>query len=904
MAEDDVLEGLNPAQADAVTHLGSPLLVVAGAGSGKTRVLTRRIAWLIDHRNVSPFEILAITFTNKAADEMKQRIAALVGPVAAKMWVSTFHSACVRILRREAQVIGFPSNFTIYDQADAVRLTGYVVRDLGLDSKRFQPRAIHAMISAAKNEGTDAATYAERASAPGSPASPLERRAAEIYVEYQRRLQQSSAMDFDDLLLNAVKVFTTSPDALARYQERFRHLLVDEYQDTNGVQNELVVRLAEAHRNITVVGDSDQCLPAGTMIRTPGGVTPIEGIAAGDVVLGTKGGRDLVESTVSEVRATRHQGRLYTVKAGPVTLTGTEHHIVPARVVPLPEQHVVYLMYRADRGYRVGLCKGERSDDRGQPTVGFRVRMNQEHGDALWVLKIAADRGEAAYWESFFAAEYGLPTACFHSQGRSLAMDDSMLQRLYDQLDTETAAKQLFADLDLHPDFPHYRPANGARRSTVNLTMFSDRRQTKAYHRLQWSTNRLDLAEKVAAAGFNVRPSKHRSVRVETSFASYQEALETTRAVAASGGLGIRRRMQIEHDIWDYQPLSHLREGMEILAEIDGRLETVTVDEMTTQNHDGEVYDLEVADIHNYVADGVLVHNSVYRFRGADIRNIIQFEDAFPDTTVVLLEQNYRSTQTILDAANAVIANNFGRKPKNLWTEAGSGDRILRFHADDEVDEAQYVAGELARLHDPGRPPLGGDGGLLPHQRPVAGAGGVPHAGGDPLQGHRGHPLLRPQGDQGRRRLPQGRGQPLRRGVGQADPQCAQAGHRRHHGGQGRGLRQSDRGHLHRGPAAGRRCRGGGQVAQGDRRLPVPPRQLRRDHGEGDRGRPWRPSCETPAMWPSWRTSARSRPRVGWRTCRSWWGWPTSSSRPMSSWNRSASCRTPTRSTRTTRPWC
>ena len=340
-----ILEGLNPAQHDAVTHSGGPLLVVAGAGSGKTRVLTRRIAWLIDE-GVSPFEILAITFTNKAADEMKHRVATLIGPVAEKMWVSTFHSACVRILRREADIIGFPSNFTIYDQADAVRLTGYVIRDLGLDPKRYQPRAVHAIISSAKNDGFDAAAFSARAGDHG-----MEKRAADIYVEYQKRLQQASAMDFDDLLLNTVKLFRQAPETLAYYQRRFQHILVDEYQDTNGVQNELVVKLAAAHANVTVVGDSDQ---------------------------------------------------------------------------------------------------------------------------------------------------------------------------------------------------------------------------------------------------------------------------------------------------------------------------------------------------------------SVYRFRGADIRNIIEFEHAFPETTVVLLEQNYRSTQTILDAANSVIANNFGRKPKNLWTDQTGGDRIIRYHADDEVDESQFVAGELAQLHDTG----------------------------------------------------------------------------------------------------------------------------------------------------------------------------------------------------------
>src|SRR3954469_4814914 len=157
---DELVSGLNPAQREAVAHRGGPLLVVAGAGSGKTRVLTHRIAWLILEEGLSPFEILAITFTNKAAAEMRQRVGALVGPVAEKMWVSTFHAACVRILRRDGKRLGYPSSFTIYDQADAVRLTGYVVRDLNLDAKRFAPRAVHAAISAAKNDGKSAASYA------------------------------------------------------------------------------------------------------------------------------------------------------------------------------------------------------------------------------------------------------------------------------------------------------------------------------------------------------------------------------------------------------------------------------------------------------------------------------------------------------------------------------------------------------------------------------------------------------------------------------------------------------------------------------------------------------------------------------------------------------------------------
>jgi DNA helicase-2/ATP-dependent DNA helicase PcrA len=252
MAPPELLENLNPVQREAVTHPGGPLLIVAGAGSGKTRVLTSRVAWLIRDQNVSPFEILAITFTNKAADEMKGRVAALVGPVARKMWVSTFHSACVRILRRDGHHLGYSSSFTIYDQADAERLTGYVIRDENLDSKRFPPRSVHATISAAKNDLVSVDEYSDRAR------GPFEKRIAQIYREYQRRLVDANAMDFDDLLVRSVELLRAQPHVLSYYQNRFRHVLVDEYQDTNRAQNELVVQLARSHRNICVVGDSDQ----------------------------------------------------------------------------------------------------------------------------------------------------------------------------------------------------------------------------------------------------------------------------------------------------------------------------------------------------------------------------------------------------------------------------------------------------------------------------------------------------------------------------------------------------------------------------------------------------------------------------------------------------------------------
>ncbi len=249
-----LLDGLNPVQREAAEAPDGPILVIAGAGSGKTSVLTHRIAYLVATNRVSPFGLLAITFTNKAAGEMKERVGALVGPVAQRMWVSTFHSACARILRRDAGVLGYRTSFSIYDQADAVRLVDYVRRDLDLDPKRFPPRRLHAAISAMKNELVSAEQAVERAF------TPPEQRVANVYREYQRRLLEASALDFDDLLVQVVHLFRDHPDVLARWRGRFHHVLVDEFQDTNIAEWELVRMLTEEHRNVMVVGDADQAI--------------------------------------------------------------------------------------------------------------------------------------------------------------------------------------------------------------------------------------------------------------------------------------------------------------------------------------------------------------------------------------------------------------------------------------------------------------------------------------------------------------------------------------------------------------------------------------------------------------------------------------------------------------------
>jgi DNA helicase-2/ATP-dependent DNA helicase PcrA len=250
------LANLNPAQREAVLHTEGPLLVIAGAGSGKTRVLTHRVAHLISAIGVKPNEILAITFTNKAAGEMRERLMTMLGPVARAIWILTFHSACGRILRSEAERLGYRSNFTIYDSADQVRLVKQCLEELEKDPKRFVPRGVHAQISNAKNQLVTPAMYAERIS------SFYDQTIAEAYELYQRKLAASNAVDFDDMLMLTVQILENFPDARKHWQNAFRYVLVDEYQDTNHAQYRLLQLLAEHHHNICAVGDPDQSIYA------------------------------------------------------------------------------------------------------------------------------------------------------------------------------------------------------------------------------------------------------------------------------------------------------------------------------------------------------------------------------------------------------------------------------------------------------------------------------------------------------------------------------------------------------------------------------------------------------------------------------------------------------------------
>ncbi|WP_078394324.1 DNA helicase PcrA [Shouchella patagoniensis] len=249
-----MLSGLNPEQRKAVTHTNGPLLLMAGAGSGKTRVLTHRISYLLRHNSTPPWAVLALTFTNKAAREMKDRVAQLVGPIAEDIWISTFHSMCVRMLRRDIDRIGFSRNFTILDSTDQLSVIKQILKSQNIDPKKFDPKAILGMISSAKNELQTAKQFAK------GQTGMFEQVASDVYLDYEKRLKQNNALDFDDLIMKTIQLFSDVPEVLEFYQRKFQYIHVDEYQDTNKAQYRLVKMLGDRLQNICVVGDSDQSI--------------------------------------------------------------------------------------------------------------------------------------------------------------------------------------------------------------------------------------------------------------------------------------------------------------------------------------------------------------------------------------------------------------------------------------------------------------------------------------------------------------------------------------------------------------------------------------------------------------------------------------------------------------------
>jgi DNA helicase-2/ATP-dependent DNA helicase PcrA len=702
----DVLEGLNAAQADAVQTTSGPVLILAGAGSGKTKTLTHRIAYLISHESIWPNEILAVTFTNKAAREMRERLGLLLHQDSSNRgfmpWMGTFHGICVRMLRIEGQAIGITHNFVIYDEDDRQGLVKQAMKSLSISDKEVKARSVSGVISAAKNEMIDPDEYESTAE------FPYQKNIAKIYTTYEKMRKTAGALDFDDLLLETVRLFKEHKSIREKWQTTFKHILIDEYQDTNAAQYAIIKLLVNDSQNICVVGDDWQCLVEGTLIHTLDGLKKIETITKDTQVISASGYGSTAIFPIQAVKKFPYNNNVMSIKtkSGHIIKT-TPNHLLFSKW-GLTDNYVVYLMFSKGMGYRIGIVQGTRFDGKSY-APGIRVRANQERAERMWVLRTCKDKQEALYYEALYSYKYGIPMLLFrNSPSLSSPLKQSYINALFKEINTVERAQILMKDFSIIFDYPHFlsqaTTRNGIKRININVVLFGDKRKTI---KSNWSASRLsvntterkDLSE-FERLGYTIRKGKAGTYRTEISNNDYgkiEDIIANLNTDNIETYSTTRRYAYITENPFSFMPASHIHVGMMVGTE--NKKGTITEDEVVSvkqEAYKGFVYDLDVDKVHNYIAGNIVVHNSIYSWRGADFTNILNFERDYPGAKVIKLEQNYRSTGNILNAAHNVITKNIQRSDKQLWTAEGLGTPVQIHPVYDEAEEAQLVADRIS----------------------------------------------------------------------------------------------------------------------------------------------------------------------------------------------------------------
>ena len=708
-------EDLNPKQKEAVLHGKGPLLIVAGAGTGKTTVITRRIANLIESQLAQAEEVLAMTFTEKAAGEMEERVDRLLPFGYLDLWISTFHSFCEKILKEHGLDIGLPTDFKLLDQTgswvlirqnlDKFNLSYY--RPLGNPTK-----FIHALINhfaRCKDEAISPEDYLQYADDIkrnfddgifGSKAVDKKERITQKEIEieqqriselagayhiYQRLLLENNALDFGDLLNYCLKLFKERPTILNKYRNQFKYILVDEFQDTNWAQYELIKTLAAPENNLTVCADDDQCLPGESKIQIfqKGEVKekPIKNVRKGEMALTAVGKGHIGISKVNKVFKSKKKARILTLTTeNGSKVKVTDNHKMFCFIPRTSRQgiHYVYLMYRQGLGWRMGV-----TDD-----LILRLNLERSADFIIGIKAFSTDR-EARYYETLWSLKYGIPTSCFQKR-RGIIIEGKFLKKLYQELDVLSNVIRLAEDFHIDLSSPYhclnavYR--GNKRRVIINLNMCVRRYRSKEHvrkgklllfhplinHHVFVETSNAEVLRKMKEAGYPLRTAKRgRIFKMESAdlekiwrVAKDLEKL-TNGIIKVKFDIAIKDNKISSHRrtrsaivmpaknllLGHYLPI---RRGTEIFYDRIVKIEEKKEEKM--------VYDLEIDRTHNFIANGIVVHNSVFRFQGASLNNVLQFKKDFPESKEISIVENYRSTQNILDLAyNSIQLNNPNR---------------------------------------------------------------------------------------------------------------------------------------------------------------------------------------------------------------------------------------------------
>lgn len=735
------LKQLNKEQRIAATHDQGPLLIVAGAGTGKTTVLINRLAYLVLEKKVKTDDILLLTFTEKATGELEERADKILPYGYVDLWINTFHSFSERVLRDFGLDIGLNPGFKLLSSTeqwvlvkknlDRFNLDYY--RPLGNPTKFISELLRH--FSRLKDENISPAEYLKyaeelEAGLPGDEDEEVQEKdrikeLANAYHAYNQLLLENNFLDFGDLIVYALRLFKERKNILKFYRDKFKYIMVDEFQDTNWAQYELVKMLAAPKNNLVVVGDDDQCLPGDALIATRTGRKKIKDIIVGEEVVSAVGKGCLSYSRVAHINKTKKDALLlkFTTKSGK-KLTVTDNHKLFCFTPGISDKRYfyVYLMFKQELGWRMGMTND----------LALRLRLERS-ADMIIAVGCYKTLEEARYHEVLFSLKYNIPTSCFQERGG--IMDKKIWsERLYKELDVDAGVRRLAQDLNIDLAHPSYSLEAVNRGSKLRLKIHLEMCYRK-YH------------SQVAKNGFLINPAVQHQLSIDTSDHLAVLKLERMGFKLHQSRSGKRLRLvsddlsylgkiarRIEKEIGGFiepqmkigkvkekflkaliVPAKNILPGMFLPVMTEKGVIYEQVISRQESKKTGYVYDLEVERTHNFVANGILVHNSIYKFRGASLSNIMQFKDDYPKADEIVLTENYRSRQAILDHAYQFIQNNNPNRletklklNKNLVAKgeinkkksASAPVRFLNFES--AHDELSFVARRMQELHAAG----------------------------------------------------------------------------------------------------------------------------------------------------------------------------------------------------------
>lgn len=685
---------LNAEQYQAATYINGSCLVLAAAGSGKTSTLTSRIAFLIGIQNILPHNILAVTFTNKAAKEMNSRLYKM-GLDTQQLWIGTFHGICNKILRYHAKEAGLKKNFYIMDQQEQLSFLKRTLRSNQYDPKNINVKDLQDKINGYKEVGWRSNQLR---------IDSLERK---FYEFYEEACIQDNCVDFAELLLGCYELFNNHPEIETHYAEKFKHILVDEFQDTNELQYKWLKKLGRIHQNVFAVGDDDQCLPKGTMIETPKGDIPIENLEIGDLIHSKIGIKTVIKPILSKFKHDFNGNLVKITLENGTILKSTDEHVWFASFVKKysPKKYFTYLIFKNNLGYHIGHSRMHSGSD---SLIDVFQRGQYEDADKMWILSVHDNSELAQYDEIKYSLNYGIPTIPFvariskNKKTETIVSNQLLLEKLFKEIDTISKGEKLLKDKNLDFYKPHHiSRARDSNKNNITLTLCSEIRNNLALHSLEFFTNSLEIKQSLELHGFKLEIHKQddmfRYRKIATNYEDIFNIAYTMENilkensnfvvnVIQKGKIGSQRLLQTM--------AKNILPGM-IMVDNKGNSQIVKSTEYINEKTD--IYDLNIENTHNYIANGIVTHNSIYAFRGADPKNLNLFKNEF-NAQLIKIEKNYRSDAYILEAANEVIKNNKNRQGKNLVPTKPATQKIALYTAFNDEQESMFIATEMKRL--------------------------------------------------------------------------------------------------------------------------------------------------------------------------------------------------------------